>query len=90
VSGTDTVFLWDAGPASGTAATLGDAFEQAAPHLGGGTAGTVEEAALVMRPVGRGGKLPDHRRTGRRWQGRLEDGAPAWRQVTAGSARRDG
>jgi hypothetical protein len=79
----DTIFLWDAGPVTGTAGTAEGAFEAAAPCLAPGTEGLVEEARVVMVPCGPAGSVPEHRRTGRRWRGRLENGKPSWAQAAA-------
>lgn len=77
----DTIFLWDAGSATGTAGSAESAFKAAAPCLAPGTEGLVEEARVVMVPCGPAGSVPEHRRTGKRWRGLLKDGKPSWEQA---------
>jgi len=84
VSADDRIFLWDAGPDSGTAGSPEAAFERAAPYLGGPADVTVNEAVVEMRAVGGAGAVPEYRRTGKTWRGRLKCGAPSWERVAAG------
>jgi hypothetical protein len=77
------IYLWDAGPASGTAESREAAFEMAAPYLAPDTGGLVEEAEVDLMPAG-GGLASEHRRTGNAWHGSVKDGAPSW--VAAGTA----
>ena len=79
----DTIFLWDAGSASGTAGDLEAAFDRAGGYLAGGTQGLVEEAVIEMLPSGAAGCVSEYRRTGRKWRGRLAGGVPVWEEQAA-------
>lgn len=72
------IYLWFAGPASGTGASAGAAFREAAPYLSGGTEARVEEAETELIPAGAAGLVPGYRRTGRAWRGRVNDGTLSW------------
>jgi hypothetical protein len=79
------IYLWDAGPASGTAGSPETAFEMAAPYLAAGGKGHVEEAEVNLMPAG-GGLASEHRRTGKAWHGSVKDGAPSWEAATEAAA----
>jgi hypothetical protein len=83
VSGDERIFLWDAGPASGTAGSAERAFEKAVPYLGGTEDVTVKEAVIEMVPAGPAGSVPEYRRTGRAWRGCLAGGEPTWSEVAS-------
>ena len=78
------IFLWEAGPHCGTAATRDRAQALAAEFLGGDLVALVEEARLAMTEAGSGGLVPGHERTGAAWRGRLLGGEPVWQADTAG------
>lgn len=79
------IFLWEAGPASGTAGSPEAAFAMAAPYLAAGTEGLVEEAEVNLMPAG-GGLASEHRRTGKAWRGSVRDGGPSWDAAPSGTA----
>lgn len=85
MSAAGVIFLWDAGPGSGTAGTAEGAFEMAGPYVRDGHEGTVEEAGVCLLPSG-GGFVSEHVRTGRAWRGTLEGGAPSWAEAAGRAA----
>jgi hypothetical protein len=78
-----TIWLWQAGASSGTAASRELAQERAGACLVPGAEALVEEAEPVLRAVARGGRIPEHRRTGKAWRGILLGGVPFWEPARA-------
>lgn len=82
----ERIFLWEAGAASGTAATRDRAQEHAGGYLGEKVAqALVEEAVTVMSAAGDCGLTLQHQRTGLAWRGRLSGGEPVWEPAGAGA-----
>lgn len=72
------IWLWDAGPWSGTAGSAERAMEMAGEYLGAGVTAVAEEALLVVSGGRRGGLASVHQRTGWRMTGHLVGGVPVW------------
>lgn len=72
------IYLWSAGPVSGTADSVEAAFWEAFPFVPEGGEAVTEEAAVAMRRAGAAGRVPEYRRTGRAWRGRVNDGTLSW------------
>lgn len=75
------IHLWSAGSASGTAASVQVAVENAAPYLDGDADAVVEQAEVDMLPADFAGSVPAYRRTGNAWRLRMKDGTPSWAPV---------
>lgn len=80
------IYVWEAGAASGTAGSVEAAFREALPFVPEGGEAVTEEAAVAMRRAGAAGRVPEYRRTGRAWRGRVNDGTLSWERFPGDAA----